>query len=176
VQGAEAPRDRVEPRQRGREFTLLAVFADVPRFGCNVTMAQLPASDDSLLVRTFFADAAGWEAASKAAQAENADGFRAYVRVVEDPAWEAAAWQALRESARGSGVHPAVLFVIDEAALADPFPVQVVDLTDDARQPFRCTAAELWGVDNNLNIANMDWDEFADNLGPRGIFEGFGSP
>jgi hypothetical protein len=29
---------------------------------------------------------------------------------------------------------------------------------------FRCIPPELWGIDNNLNIANMDWDDFAQAL------------
>jgi len=145
----------------------------VTAFGSNVTMAHLPASDESLLVRTYFADPSGWDSASTSAQAENADGFRAYTRLVEDRAWEGADWEALRRAGREPGRHAAVLFVIDQEVLTDPFPVLVVDLSDDARRPFRCVAAELWGVDNNLNIANMDWDEFAGSVGPHGLFEGF---
>jgi uncharacterized protein DUF6924 len=33
--------------------------------------------------------------------------------------------------------------------------------------------SELWSVDNNLNIANMDWEDFADTLDLSGIFRGF---
>jgi hypothetical protein len=36
-------------------------------------------------------------------------------------------------------------------------PILFVDLTGgNGRLPFRCIPAELWGIDNNLNIANMD--------------------
>jgi hypothetical protein len=31
----------------------------------------------------------------------------------------------------------------------------------------------MWGVENNLSIANMDFEEFADAVGPDGIFRGF---
>lgn len=41
-----------------------------------------------------------------------------------------------------------------------------------ARRPGR-PPRELWSVDNNLNIANMDWEEFADNTDGDGIFRGF---
>jgi len=33
--------------------------------------------------------------------------------------------------------------------------------------------SELWGIDNNLNIANMDWQEFADHAHENGVFRGF---
>jgi hypothetical protein len=56
-----------------------------------------------------------------------------------------------------------VLFIADSTTLTRPdHPVLVVDLLDDDRRPFRCIPPELWGIDNNLNIANMDWAEFAD--------------
>ncbi|PKW27308.1 hypothetical protein ATL31_2146 [Phycicoccus duodecadis] len=56
---------------------------------------------------------------------------------------------------RDGGSDAAVLFVADEQAVGPDHPVLVVDLGDDARPPFRCVAAELWSVDNNLNLANM---------------------
>ncbi|PKW27309.1 hypothetical protein ATL31_2147 [Phycicoccus duodecadis] len=48
-------------------------------------MATLPTTDDSLLVRTAFRDDDGWAALRDAVAEENADGFRAYVTVVDDP-------------------------------------------------------------------------------------------
>jgi len=32
----------------------------------------------------------------------------------------------------------------------------------------------LWGVENNLNISNMDWEEFASAVDEGGVFRGFG--
>jgi Domain of unknown function (DUF6924) len=63
-------------------------------------------------------------------------------------------------------------------------PILVVDLSDTylsvaefpeiaGRTPFRCIPSELWGVDNNLNIANMDWEDFAGAAGEDGVFRGF---
>jgi hypothetical protein len=31
----------------------------------------------------------------------------------------------------------------------------------------------MWGVGNNLSLANMDFHEFADNADPDGVFRGF---
>jgi hypothetical protein len=67
-----------------------------------------------------------------------------------------------------------VLFIADSTALTSPdHPVLVVDLLDDGRRPFRYIPPELWGVDNNLNIANMDWTDFADAVDEGGVFRGF---
>lgn len=49
----------------------------------------LPNTDDSLLLRTAFADKAAWIGAMSAATSPDEDGFRAYVRVVDDKGWDA---------------------------------------------------------------------------------------
>jgi hypothetical protein len=123
-------------------------------------------------VRTYFADAAAWHAARSAALSENDDGFRAYVAVVDDPSWDGATTADVR-AATLSGEHAAVLFIADRVATEGDFPILVIDLSPEARSPFRCIARELWGVDNNLNLANIDWDEFAANADSDGIHRGF---
>jgi hypothetical protein len=42
------------------------------------------------------------------------------------------------------------------------------------RTPFRCIPSELWAVENNLNISNMDWEDFSGAAGDDGAFRGFG--
>jgi hypothetical protein len=50
-----------------------------------------------------------------------------------------------------------VLFIADGTTLTSPdHPILVVDLGISGKSPFRCVAPELWGVENNLNISNMD--------------------
>ena len=136
-------------------------------------MSGLPSIQDSLFVRTDFTDERAWKAAEAAALAENDDGFRAYVRVIDEPRFAKCTWQALRQEVMALEQHAAVLFVVDGPALTDDHPILVVDLSDEPRAAFRCVAHELWGVDNNLNIANMDWDEFAGNVDEDGVFRGF---
>ncbi len=47
-------------------------------------MASLPATDDSLLVRTDFGDQSAWVRTRESALAPIEDGFRAYVAVVDE--------------------------------------------------------------------------------------------
>jgi len=52
-------------------------------------------------------------------------------------------------------------------------PIQVIDLLEDGGgPPFRCIPPELWAVENNLNIANMGWNDFADALDEDGVYRG----
>ena len=136
-------------------------------------MPTLPSSKDSLLIRTNFSDAEAWSAALTVVFTENDDGFRAYVEIVDDSAWNNAEWERLRAVVLGNAEHASVLFIVDGIALGPDYPVLVVDLNDLSHQPFRCIARRLWSVDNNLNIANMDWEEFADDTGADGVFRGF---
>lgn len=137
-------------------------------------MASLPSTDDSLLVRTDYGDQLAWVRTREAALAENEDGFRAYVAVIDEPSLANAGWENLRAAARETGQHATVLFIADQEAMGKEHPIQVVDLSDEKRQPFRCAAAVLWSVDNNLNLANMDWEEFASTVGADGVHRGFG--
>ncbi|POH72146.1 hypothetical protein CVS27_16765 [Arthrobacter glacialis] len=136
-------------------------------------MPILPSTENSLLVRTAFSDAKAWAGALAAVQTENEDGFRAYVEVIDDISWENADWEQVRRAALATDEQAAVLFIADSPALEPDYPVMVVDLSDLSHEPFRCVASELWGVDNNLNIANMDWEEFADMAEDDGVFRGF---
>lgn len=136
-------------------------------------MPILPKTEDSVLVRTSFADETAWLDALSVVMTENEDGFRAYVEVVDDPAWENVEWEQLRETVLAAENQAAVLFVVDHDALEPDYPILVVDLREALRQPFRCVARELWGVDNNLNLANMDWEDFAESADPDNVFRGF---
>lgn len=136
-------------------------------------MPILPKTENSLLVRTSFADEKAWLDALSVVLTENEDGFSAYVEVIADNAWENADWERLRETALEAEDQAAVLFVVDHAALEPDYPILVVDLDEASRQPFRCVARELWGVANNLNLANMDWEDFAESADTDSVFRGF---
>jgi hypothetical protein len=120
-------------------------------------MPALPRSDASLLVRTDFTSDDAWQQVSGEAQRENKDGFRAYLEPVSGPAFDRARWEEVKAAVPAGGREAMVLFVADSTALAAPDnPVLVVDLLY-GRPPFRAIVSELWAIENNLNIANMDW-------------------
>lgn len=104
---------------------------------------------------------------------ESEDGFRAYIQPINDPAFAGITWEAVKAALPTDNQRAAVLFVADSVALTLPdHPILVVDLLGD-RQPFRCIPSELWAVDNNLNLANLDWGDFAGSADEGGIFRGF---
>ena len=66
------------------------------------------------------------------------------------------------------------IFVADQVAHLDPeHPILVVDCFEDPGRMFRVIPSAAWGVENNLSLANMDFEDFADAVDARGIFRGF---
>ncbi|MEU8660303.1 DUF6924 domain-containing protein [Actinoplanes philippinensis] len=140
----------------------------------------------SLVIRTDFAHPRAWEEIKAAiAEPQTEHGFTAFVAFVDDRAYEAVTASQLLERVPAND-HHAVAFLVDTKALTDPDrPILVVNLydyveglEDQGRGPqygatFRVVPSEMWSVQNNLTIANMDWEDFAGNVDADGIFRGF---
>jgi len=135
---------------------------------------MLPARHCSLLERTDLTSERAWQQVSAEAQAECEEGFRAYIEPVSNRTFEGATLEAVKAAVPASANGAAVLFIADTTAMTLPdHPILVVDLLkDNGGPPFRCIPAELWAVDNNLNIANMGWDDFATALDEDGVYRG----
>lgn len=138
-------------------------------------MPTLPMLDCSLLVRTDFSNDAQWQQLTDEAQREDEDGFRAYIEPVNDPAFDGASWEAVKAAVPANENGAAVLFIADGRTPSSPDrPIVVVDLLDDGgKTPFRSFPSKLWRIDNNLNIPNMGWEEFAGAADEDGVFRGF---
>jgi hypothetical protein len=131
-----------------------------------------PRTDDSLVVRTDYSDAAAWKVVCDAITRPVGD-FRAYFEFMSDPSFEGAAPGDLLD-ALPHDVYRSVLFVIDSETLRNPdHPVLVLDLHAEPGRMFRVVPQEMWAVENNLSLGNMDFKEFADAVGQDGVFRGF---
>jgi hypothetical protein len=139
------------------------------------TFPALPAEGASHLVRTDFASDTAWELVCELARDRYQDGFSATVVPFSDTAFNGASWQAVKASAPADDSGVAVLFIADSVTLSSPeHPILVVDLWDSpGESTFRCIPSQLWSVENNLNLGNMDWHDFADATDDHDIFRGF---
>ena len=134
-------------------------------------MPAIPATGDTPLIRTDFSDDRAWQALAVAAAAPNVDGFRARLAIVDERGFTGAAPEELAALAQGSG--HACLIVADAVAIAhDEHPLLCIELAVPQRS-FRVIPAELWGVENNLSLANMDFEDFAEAVDEGGVFRGF---
>ncbi len=136
-------------------------------------MKALPKTEHSLLLRTGFSDDSAWEAVCAAVQAPNADGFQAYVDCISDPSYTGLTVEQLLALAPQGGDR-SFAFIVDQFTLTNSErPVLVVDLYDEPGRSFRVLPREMWSGENNLSLANMDFDEFANSVDPDGVFRGF---
>lgn len=140
----------------------------------------------SSVIRTDFAHPGEWEEVRAAiAEPQTEEGFTAFVMFVDDRAYEGITPSQLLAMAPADMPH-AVAFLVDTETLTHPDrPILVVNLYDyvegleeQGRGPrygatFRVVPSEMWGVQNNLTISNMDWVDFAGNVDDDGVFRGF---
>ncbi|WP_306210398.1 DUF6924 domain-containing protein [Actinoplanes sp. RD1] len=143
-------------------------------------------SDASLVLRTDFAHPQEWLRMKAAiAEPQTPDGFLATVEVVDDRKFEGFTPSRLLDTVPADDRH-AVAFLVDTLALTHPeLPILAINLGDYEEDPtdpgtgpqlgatFRVIPSELWSVQNNLALANMDWQEFADATDHDGTFRGF---
>ena len=104
------------------------------------------------------------------------DGFTAVLKTVDDARYDGMVAEDAAELASHSDA-AAVLLADDETVTDDERTLLVVctDAFDEAYgRTFRVVPEEVWSVENNLRLANLDFDEFADTADAAdGTFRGF---
>jgi hypothetical protein len=136
-----------------------------------MTMKHIPKTKNTLLLRTDFSDETLWERLCTVLQ-EPFGEFQAYVTPVSDAAFERASVDEVGELAREAS--HSFVFIADREALANPeHPVLVLDVAQEPGRTFRVIPRQAWAVENNLSLANMDFEEFADAADTDGVFRGF---
>jgi hypothetical protein len=138
-------------------------------------MKALPESENSLVIRTDFSDDKVWHEVREQLAAPVGD-FRAYVDFVETRDYDGLAIEKLLELVP-EGADKSFVFLADRETMTNPeHPALVVDLLYERGRSFRVIPSEMWSVENNLSLCNMDWEDFADNLDSNGVHRGFDVP
>ncbi|WP_051777813.1 DUF6924 domain-containing protein [Streptomyces violaceorubidus] len=145
-------------------------------------MTKLPKSEDTLLIRTDFSDEAAWQDLRVAVTTPTDDDadFLAVLHIVDDRAYEGL---TTREIVALAPEEDELLIVADRRARGEPeMPLLAVHVSaqdaGDRDAPFggtdelRVVARELWSVENNIAMANMDWEEFVE-AADDDVFRGF---
>jgi hypothetical protein len=150
---------------------LATVDAEVPPT-IEVSMKKLPKTENGLVIRTDFSDDSAWEAVRTAIRAAGGE-LPDFVTYISDPAYQGLTVNQLTELVP-EGAEPTYVFMVDHTTLTHPdHPILVVDLYSERGRTFRALPSEMFSIEANLSLANMDFDEFADNVDPDGIFRGF---
>jgi hypothetical protein len=122
-----------------------------------------------------FSDQEAWNAVRAAIVAPNEDGFMPNVQFYDDPAYQDLTSEQLLALVPEEDDYPhSILIVADKTAISSAeMPILVISLGEERGREIRVTAAELWGIENNLAIGNMDFDEWADSADEDGVFRGW---
>ncbi len=133
---------------------------------------QIPETENSLVLRTDFSNDEMWESVCEAI--EKPDGIdRAYVEFLSDTEYKNVNVEQIR-SLIGEESDHTYLFIIDNTTLSNPdFPILCIDLFKEPGRSFRVIPSAMISVENNLSIANMDFEEFTESVDSDGIFRGF---
>lgn len=136
-------------------------------------MPSLPESGIYLLVRTYFGDDVGWDALKAEISEGSEEGFFANLEYVDDRQFEGFTPEALQDAHPHRADGWDVMYVADEQAITSPVhPLLLVRVGSTEDLPFRCRADLLHEVDANLSLANLDWDDFRDQIDDSGVYGG----
>lgn len=133
---------------------------------------KLPQTPETLVLRTHFGDDAAWETVCDEIRRSSCEGYVHTYSFVSDPAWS----DFPSDRFTSFPVPPYYFFVVDRTTLEHPeHPVLAVNLDKNDEEPytFRMIPSNAAALAANLEIANMDFVEYAENADSDGIFRGF---
>ena len=137
-------------------------------------MKPLPVTENPLVLRTDLSNQSAWERIC--ADIQKPVGifrFRANVEFLDDIQYAGIAKEQLLELIPDNYSHSFIVLA-DQTAVSHPdHPLLVVDLYEKSGREFRAIPSRVQSIENNLSIANMDFEEFAEAVDEDGIFRGF---
>ena len=101
------------------------------------------------------------------------DEFRTPLHIINDHDYANASCEQILSLLQPNSDH-SFLFIADKICIQHPdHPLLVVDLYSERGKTFRAIPSQVFNIQSNLSLANMDWEEFADNVDDDLIFRGF---
>ena len=145
-------------------------------------MRSIPKTKNSLVLRTDFSDDATWyEIREAIIEPQTEDEFEAEVEFVDDPAFDGLTIDQLLALDPQATGH-VYIYLVDGTTIAHrEHPILVVEvylLEEETAEgielgrSFRVIPSEMGSVENNLSLANVDWEDFAENVDADGIYRG----
>jgi len=137
-------------------------------------MKQIPRTENALILRTNFSDQSAWKKICEIIRAPVGDlHFLANVDFLDDMEYADISKGQLMTLIPKDYNHTFII-VADQIATSHPdHPLLVIDLYNPSGREFRAIPSQVQGIENNLSIANMDFEEFADSVDEDGVFRGF---
>jgi len=137
-------------------------------------MKKLPRTKNVIVLRTDYSNEEVWRSiCSSIGKVEIISG--SHVDYIEDVAYDNLSKEQIL-SCLDAYDQPCIILVDKVAMTQSDHPVLVVDLFHELGRDFRAIPSEVCSIENNLSLANMDFDEFAESaMEQGGVFKGFAS-
>ena len=137
-------------------------------------MKPIPKTENPLVIRTDFSNQSVWEKICKTIRDPvGIFRFRANVEFLDDAEYADITTNQLMELLPNN-YNQTFIIVVDQTTISNPdHPLLIVDLYNGSGSEFRAIPSQIQGIENNLSIANMDFEEFAEAVDEDGIFRGF---
>ena len=137
-------------------------------------MKAIPDTEHAVVLRTDFSDQKGWE--EICAEIRKPVGifrFRANVDFMDQVEYANSTKEQILELTLPHYSHSFII-VADRIAISEAgHPLLVLELFDRGGLEFRAIPSKVQAIENNLSIANIDFEEFVEAVGPDGVFRGF---
>jgi uncharacterized protein YbcV (DUF1398 family) len=137
-------------------------------------MKPLPVTENPLVLRTDFSHQSAWERIC--ADIQKPVGmfrFRANVEFLDDVGYADVNKDQLVALVPKDYNHTFIVVVDRTAMTHSDHPLLILNLYEGSGNEFRALPSQIQGIENNLSIANMDFEEFAEAVEEDGVFRGF---
>lgn len=137
-------------------------------------MKQIPQTENPLVLRTDFSNQTAWEEiCATIRKSVGVFRFHANVEFLDDIVYAGITKDQLLELIPKDYSHSFIV-VVDRTAISLPdYPLLIVNLYERTGRELRAIPSQIQGIENNLSIANMDFEEFAESVDESGVFRGF---
>ncbi len=145
-------------------------------------MKPLPEVDDTIVLRTDFSDDDAWETLKKAFLVSDEFDNVFDVDFIDDVEYDGVTIDDILETEKVPDIdfedtdddYFTYIFIVDKLTIEHPeHPIICLDLFEEPYQRFRFIPSQFAGIEGNLSIANMDFEDFITHVDEDGIFRGF---
>ena len=137
-------------------------------------MKPIPQTENPLVLRTDFSNPAAWQSiCARILEPVSEFGFLANVEFVDNPEYYGLTKDQLLELIPQDYHHSFIILADQTTHAQADHPLLVVNLYERSGCEFRATPTQIQAIENNLSIANMDFEDFATALAEDGVFRGF---
>jgi len=137
-------------------------------------MKPIPKTENALVLRTDFSNQSAWERICRIIRLPvGLFRFRANIDFLDEAQYTGITKEQLLELISKDYNHNFIMIVDQTAISHRDHPLLIVDLYEGSGNEFRAIPSQIQGIENNLSIANMDFEDFTDSVDEDGIFRGF---